>query len=88
MRNYTFDATKGVFLVAYPNSDVTDTEFEFQYWAQAYKDSWVDRIWYLNFTGSFGRTVLIVLIVVIFIFVMIICCICYCCFKNSSNKRY
>ena len=40
---YTIDVTKGMLLVAYPESD-TDTDFEFEYWVGLYSVSYVGYV--------------------------------------------
>ena len=54
-KNYTFDATQGILVVAYPNKDV-DTQFEFKYWVGSYEDpTWSDMILSWNFEGEQGE---------------------------------
>ena len=87
-RNYTFEYKQGMLLVAYPNGNSTETEFDFQYWVQPYKNSWVDTIWFGNYNGTFGKTVLIVVIVILVILMCVCIVICYCFYKSASNRKY
>ena len=43
-KNYSFEATQGILVVAYPNKDV-NTTFQFKYWVDSYTDlTWTEMI--------------------------------------------
>lgn len=89
--NYTYDASQGIFMVAYPDKD-KDTEFEFRYWVDAFHESWVVRLYEWNFEGDYGQKVLIIFVVVIVILVILLIGMYICCvrvmLKDSRVNAY
>ena len=94
MYNYTYDASEGILMVAYPDKDkkITETEFEFNYWIGAFHESWVVRLYEWNFEGDYGQKVLIVFVVIVVLMVILLIGLYICCvrvmLKDSRVSSY
>ena len=75
MYNYTYDASEGILMVAYPDKDRIG-EFEFNYWIGAFHESWVVRLYEWNFEGDYGQKVLIIFVVVVILIVVLLLALC------------
>ena len=59
---------------------------EFYYWLGISNQSWVDRIWDLNFSGAYGKKVLYGFIGTLLLLTCVLCGLFYCFCLNAEYK--
>jgi len=86
-KNYSFDATKGILVIAYPNQDV-DTDFEFKYWVAEFKElSWTDMLLEWNFESEDGDAVFLSFVIIAAVVLTIVFCLCFCICRRCCRKN-
>ena len=59
-RTYSSPYEEGMLIIAYPDTEVEDTEFDFEYWVGPFKESWIDRLYYFDFRGAYGKKLMVI----------------------------